>query len=106
MPPDLRSTVLLRSEDSSGHLSVVENVVPAHSAGPPLHRHDFDETFYVLEGELVFRVGDALLTRTAGQVAFAPRGAAHALANRGDAPARYLLVCTPAGFLRPHQNLL
>jgi quercetin dioxygenase-like cupin family protein len=100
MPPDLRSTVLLRSEDSSGHLSVVENVVPARSAGPPLHRHDFDETFYVLEGELVFRVGDALLTRTAGQVAFAPRGAAHALANRGDAPARYLLVCTPAGFER------
>jgi quercetin dioxygenase-like cupin family protein len=100
MSPDLRSTVLLRSEDSGGHLSVIENVVPAHSAGPPLHRHDFDETFYVLDGELVFRVGNALLARTAGQLALAPRGAAHALANRRDAPARYLLVCTPAGFER------
>ena len=94
MPPDLRSTVLLRSEDSSGHVSVVENIVPARSAGPPLHRHDFDE------GELVFRVGDALLARTGGQLAFAPRGAANALVNRRDAPARYLLVCTPAGFER------
>jgi quercetin dioxygenase-like cupin family protein len=100
MPPDLRSTVLLRSEDSGGHLSVVENVVPARSAGPPLHSHGFDETFYVLEGELVVRVGDALVARTAGQLAFAPRGVAHALANRRDAPVRYLLVCTPAGFER------
>ena len=100
MPPDLRSTVLLRSEDSGGHLSVVENVVPARSAGPPLHSHGFDETFYVLKGELVVRVGDALLARTAGQLAFAPRGVAHALANRRDAPVRYLLVCTPAGFER------
>jgi quercetin dioxygenase-like cupin family protein len=100
MPTDLRSTVLLRSEDSSGHLSVVENVVPARSAGPPLHSHDFDEAFYVLDGELVFRVGEALLARTAGQLAFAPRGAAHALTNRRNAPARYLLVCTPAGFER------
>ena len=66
MPPDLRSTVLLRSEDSGGRLSVVESTVPARCAGPPLHSHDFDETFYVLEGELVFRVGDALLARTAG----------------------------------------
>jgi quercetin dioxygenase-like cupin family protein len=100
MPPDLHSTVLLRSEDSGGHLSAVENVVPARSAGPPLHSHGFDETFYVLEGELVVRVGDALLARTAGQLAFAPRGVAHALANRRDAPVRYLLVCTPAGFER------
>jgi quercetin dioxygenase-like cupin family protein len=100
MPTDLRSTVLLRSEDSHGHVSVVENTVPARSAGPPLHSHDFDEAFYVLDGELVFRVGAALLARTAGQLAFAPRGAAHALANRRDAPARYLLVCTPAGFER------
>ncbi|MGY1631053.1 cupin domain-containing protein [Geodermatophilus sp. SYSU D01186] len=100
MPTDLRSAVLLRAEDSDGHVSVVENTVPALSAGPPLHRHDFDETFYVLDGELVFRVGEVLLARTAGQLAFAPRGTAHALANRRDAPARYLLVCTPAGFER------
>ncbi|MGY1742407.1 MULTISPECIES: cupin domain-containing protein [unclassified Blastococcus] len=98
--PGLQSTVLLRSEDSGGAVAVAENVVPALSAGPPLHRHDFDEAFYLLRGELVFRVGDELLTRTAGQLAFAPRGVPHALANRRDEPARYLLVCTPAGFER------
>jgi len=92
--------VLLRSEQSGGHVSVIENVLPAGAAGPYLHTHHFDEAFYVLEGELTFRVEDELLTATAGDVAFAPRNVAHTLANRSDAPARYLLVCTPAGFER------
>jgi len=49
--------VLLRSEETDGHVSVTEIVVPPHSAGPPLHTHDFDEAFCVLEGELTFQLG-------------------------------------------------
>jgi quercetin dioxygenase-like cupin family protein len=97
---NLRTNVLLRSEQSGGHVSVMENVVPAHSAGPPLHTHDFDEAFYMLEGELIFQVEDELFTKRAGDLAFAPRNVAHALANHSDADARYLLVCTPAGLER------
>jgi quercetin dioxygenase-like cupin family protein len=97
---DLRTNLLLRSEQSGGHVSIMENVVAAHSAGPPLHRHDFDEAFYMLEGELIFQVEDELFTRRAGEFAFAPRNVPHALANHSDADARYLLVCTPAGLER------
>ena len=61
--PNLTTNVLLRSEETDGHVSVTEIVVPPHSAGPPLHTHDFDEAFYVLEGELIFQVDDALVTR-------------------------------------------
>jgi mannose-6-phosphate isomerase-like protein (cupin superfamily) len=92
--------VLLRSEESDGIVSVVDNTVPAHWPGPFLHRHDFDEAFYVIEGELVFQVEDALVTKRAGELAFAARGVAHTFANHSDAPARYVLVCTPAGFER------
>jgi uncharacterized RmlC-like cupin family protein len=92
--------VLLRSEESDGVVSVVDNTVPANWPGPYLPRHDFDEAFYVLEGELVFQVEDAVVTKRAGELAFAPRGVAHTLANHSDAPARYVLVCTPAGFER------
>ena len=98
--PSLRTNVLLRSEETGGHVSVTEIVVPPHSAGPPLHTHDFDEAFYLLDGELIFQVEGALATKAAGEVSFAPRNAIHALANLGDAPARYLLICTPAGFER------
>ena len=98
--PNLHPNVLLRSEQTAGHVSVTEIVVPPHSPGPPLHRHAFDETFYLLEGELTFQIADDLRTKGVGEVAFAPRDVAHALANLSDAPARYALVCTPAGFER------
>ncbi len=97
---NLRTDVLLRSEQSGGQLSMTEIVVPAQNAGPPLHTHDFDEAFYMLEGELIFQVEDELSTKRAGELAFAPRNVPHALANHSDADARYMLVCTPAGFER------
>src|SRR5688500_18117751 len=98
--PNLTTNVLLRSEDTGVHVSVTEIVVPPHSAGPPLHTHDFDEALYLLEGELIFQVEEALATKATGELSFVPRNVTHALANHSDAPARYLLICTPAGFER------
>jgi quercetin dioxygenase-like cupin family protein len=98
--PELRSQVLLRSEESGGHVSVMDNVVAPRAKGPHLHKHDFDEAFYMLEGELVFQVEDQLFTKRKGELAFAPRNTPHALTNRSDEPARYVLVCTPAGLER------
>ena len=93
--------VLLRAEQSGGEVAVIEgSTLPPGFAGPPLHFHDFDEAFYVLEGELTFRLGDELVTRRAGELAFAPRGVTHAYANHSGAEARALIVCTPAGFER------
>ena len=89
--------VLLRSEQSDGHVAVVE--LPGDGR-PPLHKHDFDETFYVLDGELTFQLGDEVFTRRAGELAFAPGGVPHTYANLSGAPARALLVINPAGFER------
>jgi quercetin dioxygenase-like cupin family protein len=89
--------VLLRSEESDGQVSIVEL---GGGGRPPLHRHDFDETFYVLEGELTFQLEQDVFFRRAGELAFAPRGVAHTYANLSGAPARALLVITPAGFER------
>ena len=92
--------VLLRSEQTGGALSLIESAAPAGFGGPTLHHHGFDETFYVMEGQLTFQLRDELLTVGAGRLAFAPRGVAHTFANLSDGPARYLIVCTPAGFER------
>jgi quercetin dioxygenase-like cupin family protein len=92
--------VLLRSEQSGGEVAVIEIGASPERKGPSLHHHDFDEAFYVLEGELTFRLGDELFARKAGELAFAPRGVPHTYANLSSANARTLIVCTPAGFER------
>jgi mannose-6-phosphate isomerase-like protein (cupin superfamily) len=91
--------VLLRSEQSDGQVSMIETA-PGPGAGPPLHHHDFDEAFYVMEGELTFQLRDERFRVGPGELAFAPRGVPHTFANLTDAPARQLIVCTPAGFER------
>ncbi len=94
------SRALLRSEESDDVIGIVELAVPPGWPGPPLHHHAFDEAFYVLEGELTFQVGEALMRAGAGELAFAPRGSHHTVANLSGAPARYVLICTPGGFER------
>jgi mannose-6-phosphate isomerase-like protein (cupin superfamily) len=90
----------VRSDQTPTAPGVIELAVPAGWDGPPLHHHAFDETFYVLEGELTFQLGDVLVARGPGSCVFAPGGSVHTLANLAETPARYLLVCTPGGFER------
>jgi quercetin dioxygenase-like cupin family protein/nitroimidazol reductase NimA-like FMN-containing flavoprotein (pyridoxamine 5'-phosphate oxidase superfamily) len=89
--------VLLRGEETAGQIAVV---YLGGGGRPPLHKHDFDETFYVAEGEITFQLGDELATCRAGEVAVAPRGVPHTYANLSGAPARVFMVITPAGFER------
>ena len=95
-----RIKVLLRSEETEGVVSAIQITAAAGFPGPPLHHHDFDETFHILEGEMTFQVRDELVTTGAGELLFAPRGVPHTLANLSGETARYLVVCTPAGFER------
>jgi quercetin dioxygenase-like cupin family protein len=50
----------------------------------------------VLGGDLTFQLGDDVFARTAGELAFAPRGVPHTYVNLSGASARALLICTPA----------
>jgi len=81
-------------------LGAVEVTVPAGWPGPPLHHHAFAEAFYVLEGTLTFELGEARTSAGPGELVHVPGGAIHTLANHSEAPARYLLLCTPGGFER------
>jgi quercetin dioxygenase-like cupin family protein len=83
------------AQSSTGALTVIETVVEPGS-GPPLHRHpSLDESFYVLQGRLTFRVGEALFTALQGAAVFAARGTAHAYSNQSAEAVRVVVVCTP-----------
>lgn len=93
-------TFKARGEQTGGTLTVFENVI-APGDGPPLHAHDAeDESWYVLEGHLRFRLGSGLSDAPAGSFVFVPRTTPHCFQNVGDAPARILVMFTPSGMER------
>jgi quercetin dioxygenase-like cupin family protein len=69
--------VLVRSEESDGVVAAIEVASPPGFKSAPLHRHAFDEAFYVLEGELTFQLRDEVFTGRSGELAFAPRDVPH-----------------------------
>ena len=65
----------------------------------PLHVHeDLDDTWYILDGEMVVRCGDDELVVGAGHWVSMPRGVPHSFRVVGDHEARILLVHDNASF--------
>ena len=89
-------TILLTGAQTNGQYCLIDMHVPP-GGGPPPHRHDFEETFMVLAGEVVatFR-GDEATVR-AGETIHIPANAPHQFVNRSAVPARLLCICAPAG---------
>lgn len=56
-----------------------------------------DETLTVVEGQIEFIVEGEKYLRSAGSVAFIPRGVRHGFSNLSSTPARVLVLFTPAG---------
>ncbi len=64
---------------------------------PPAHFHQLeDETFYVLESEINFHIGDRRFTAKAGDSVFAPRDVPHHFSLETPT-AKALLLITPSG---------
>lgn len=89
-------TILLSGEDTTGRFCLIDMYIPPEG-GPPPHRHDFEETFTLLEGELeaTFR-GSKQIVR-AGETINIPANAPHQFHNSSSMPVRLLCTCSPAG---------
>ncbi|HYP13448.1 MAG TPA: cupin domain-containing protein, partial [Bryobacteraceae bacterium] len=89
-------TILITGKDTAGRFSVIDMYVPP-GGGPPSHRHDFEEAFTVLEGEIEAIFRGSKSTLRAGQTINIPANAPHRFRNSSTAPARLLCICSPAG---------
>ncbi len=97
--PGWSMTVKVAASDTGGAMTLLEATMAPGHAGPIAHVHaSHDESFFLLSGELRFRVGDAIRTVVPGEVVFASRGLAHGFSNPSDVPARYLAALTPSGY--------
>jgi quercetin dioxygenase-like cupin family protein len=89
-------TILLTGKDTAGRYCLIDMLVPP-GGGPPPHRHDFEEMFTILEGEIEVTFRGAKSMLRAGETANIPANAPHQFRNSSGASARLLCLCSPAG---------
>jgi quercetin dioxygenase-like cupin family protein len=64
----------------------------------PSHRHDEDEVFMVLEGEMTVTLGEETIVLRPGDTAAAPRNVLHRYEVTSTENARWLVLTTPGRF--------
>ena len=87
--------MLCEASETGGSWSLFEEEVPL-GMGPPPHRHDWDEAYYILEGQVNFVVDGDLVTLSRGDFNYLPRGTVHGFKGASESPARVLIFASPA----------
>jgi mannose-6-phosphate isomerase-like protein (cupin superfamily) len=102
------STILFKTvaRETNGGLLVIEHQ-HLGKGGPPVHFHlHQDEWFYVMEGEVLFQLGDERKRLGAGESMLGPRMVPHGFAGVGETPARMVIAFTPAGMMEEFFRLV
>ena len=89
-------TVLLSSDDTNGRYCLIDMHIPP-GGGPPPHRHDFEESFTLLEGEIEATFRGEKSTVRMGETLSIPANAPHSFTNASKENVRLLCICAPAG---------
>jgi quercetin dioxygenase-like cupin family protein len=89
-------TFLVTGDDTK-HTSMFDWTLPAgFSTGLHVHRVQ-EETFYVLDGECRWQIGDETVRAKPGTYVFIPPGVPHNIGNASDRPARMIMTVSPPG---------
>lgn len=87
--------MLCEASETGGAWSLFEEDVPL-GMGPPPHRHDWDEAYYILRGEVEFEIDGQKVRSAAGDFNYLPRNTVHGFKGASDSPARVLIFAAPA----------
>lgn len=97
------------SGSQTGGAYMTAEITTPPGGGPPLHRHEPQELFYILEGEFEFptiRNGELQVVRaTPGDVVHIPNWIPHTYKNVGQQPGRFLITLTPPALEAYFQEL-
>lgn len=89
-------TITVSGEQTAGRYCVIDMHIPP-GGGPGPHRHDFEETFIVLSGQMVATFRGVASTVNAGETLHIPANAPHQFHNAAVEPVRLLCICSPSG---------
>lgn len=91
-------TMKVFGDQTRGSYACFENTV-SPGVAPPLHIHTHEaETWYLLDGEMIWTVGRQTFHARKGSFMHLPPYVAHTFANNFDKPAHMLLTFAPSGF--------
>ncbi len=85
----------ISGQDTGGQMSMFYGEY-RRKQGPPLHQHDLDETFYITEGEFLFKLGDKKVKAVAGTTVFIPRMLPHTFLVTSEV-GKTLFMVSPSG---------
>ena len=88
-------TMLCEARETGGAWSLFEEEVPL-GMGPPPHRHDWDEAYYILSGDVDFDIDGRSVRSSAGDFNYLPRGTVHGFKGASESSARVLIFAAPA----------
>ena len=92
--------VFLVTGKDTKHTTMFEwTLPPGFSTGLHVHRV-MEETFYVLEGECRWQIGDQPVHAKPGCYVFIPPGVPHNIGNASNKPAKMIMTVSPPG----HEN--
>ena len=100
----LGEAMTLQARSVDGSWSLFHVTTPA-AAGPPPHHHPWEETHYVLDGELEFRLGERVTRVTSGMSVQVPPDTLHSYVAQSPCGARFLTLVSPAGVERMFEAL-
>jgi len=89
-------TITIDGDDTTSRFCTIDMHIPP-GGGPGPHRHDFEETFIVLDGEVEATFRGEKFTVHAGETMNIPANAPHQFHNASSKPARLICICSPAG---------
>jgi quercetin dioxygenase-like cupin family protein len=99
-------TVKVGPESGHALATVFESTLPPGGGFWLPHLHEeYEEVFYVLEGEIEYRIGDDWTAAATGSTVCVPRGVVHAFRNVSTEQARHLALHAPAAALKMIEEL-
>ena len=86
---------LCDSRETGGAWALFEEEIPL-GMGPPPHKHDWDEAYYILDGEVDFEIDGESVRSQRGDFNYLPRNTVHGFKGASSSPARVLIFSAPA----------
>ena len=90
--------ILVHGKQTGGEFATIDMLIPP-GGGPGPHAHaNFQETFYVVEGEVEVKSEVSVYTAKKGSYVVIPKGGiVHGFKNKSDKPAQLLCTVVPSG---------